>query len=187
MRANARVRQMGWCRRILVNYLMFTLACPFGFAIASEQDGTSSAPLTSVAIDVRLHEDGTVRGQLLSAAGVPVGGVEVELHSTNRDKSLRVRSDEAGRFVLPWAQPGAALVVAENGSCPLRIWDRASAPPSARESLLLITGAEDVVRGQRPIGTLFGCQPLMLGVLIAAAVAIPLAIHDSGDRPAASN
>jgi hypothetical protein len=178
---------MGWSRRILVSYLLITLVCPLRVAIAGEQAAVSSTPSNSLAIDVQLHEDGSIRGQLFSAAGIPVGGVEVQLHSLNRNESLSVRTDEAGRFALVWGRTGAALVVAENGSCPLRIWDRSTAPPAARESLLLISGSEEVVRGQRPIGTLFGCQPLMLGVLIAAAVAIPLAIHDSGDRPAASN
>ena len=58
-----------------------------------------------------------------------------------------------------------------------RCWSPRTAPPAATNELLLITG-DPVERGQRCIGDLFS-GPVLIGLIIAAAVVIPIAVHNS--------
>ena len=59
-----------------------------------------------------------------------------------------------------------------------------TAPPAANDRLLLVTES-NVTRGQQPINRLV--DPLLLGVIIAGAVAIPIAVRNSNnDRPSGS-
>lgn len=174
-------------RSTITWYLALTMVVPWCELRAYEGQATSPEATLPTVFDVRVGSDGKLRGQLYSAEGVPQPKVQVALHVTQSRVTQTVSTDAQGRFELDWAGNGVAVITADGGSCALRIWDSQTAPPAARDHLLLVVASKDVVRGQRPIGHLFGSNPVMLGVLIAAAIAIPLAIHESGDRPAASN
>jgi hypothetical protein len=42
---------------------------------------------------------------------------------------------------------------------------------------VLVVADSAVARGQRPIGEIL-CNPVLIGLLIAAAIAIPIAVHN---------
>ena len=52
-----------------------------------------------------------------------------------------------------------------------------TAPPAASQSLLLVKDGE-TIRGQQPIANLF-TSPLVIGLVLAAAIAIPIAVNNS--------
>ncbi|MEQ8835464.1 MAG: hypothetical protein RID07_01520, partial [Lacipirellulaceae bacterium] len=73
---------------------------------------------------------------------------------------------------------------------PCRVWKQAAAPPKANQGVMLISG-EQIVRGQTycgsPVAAGYGgfkeamTHPLVVAGVVAAAIAIPVAIHNSDD------
>lgn len=148
--------------------------------------GTDSVPPAMAVRDVRMSRDGFVRGQVLDANGRPLS-VELALSRPGETSPRLSRTDDAGRFAFGDVAPGVVELRIAEEAVAVRVWRTETAPPAAVEEILLVAVDGQLTRGQRPISSLFCCQPVMLGVLLAAAIAIPIAIHDSGDRPAASN
>lgn len=94
-------------------------------------------------------------------------------------------TDAAGQFVLPGVTAGIQRLTAEDAVLNCRIWTHAAAPPAAMDHVTLIAD-QTIVRGQQPFSAIF-TNPLFIGLVIAAAVAIPIAVHNSqDDRPSGS-
>jgi hypothetical protein len=70
--------------------------------------------------------------------------------------------------------------LAAGGSVHLcRCWAAGTAPPAAQGEVLLVPIGL-VERGQRPIGEILA-NPILIGLIIAAAIALPIAVHNSKD------
>ncbi len=132
--------------------------------------------------DIALTRDNTLNGRLFDETGNPVGGMSVAIYSQGHMTAATV-SDQAGSFSLVTNRGGVYELRAGNEVQIIRLWHHDTAPPSAESTIQLRVG-EETVRGQRPIESLFCFQPWFLGLLIAAAIAIPIAVHDSDSRPA---
>jgi hypothetical protein len=89
----------------------------------------------------------------------------------------RVATSEDGRFLFAGLSGGTYVVALRSQSTACRCWAPHTAPPAAGQQLLLIDQG-DLARGQRPFGEMI-TNPFVIGGLIVAALAIPIAIHNS--------
>jgi hypothetical protein len=130
--------------------------------------------------DIRLRQDNSLRGQLVDVTGQPISGISVAMYAQGNLVGTAV-SDTQGSFSLVTHHGGVYELRAGDQVQIVRLWHHATSPPSAKSTLQLKINAE-TVRGQRPIESLFCFQPWFLGVVIAAAIAIPLAVDNSDSR-----
>lgn len=174
--------------------MTFTLVCTMGLlptatARAAGPIGTPVA--TSVAEaqetpirDIELGADGELGGQLLDAQGQPQVGQQVVLAGADGAVISQTTTDEQGNFLFTGVRSGLYLVQTADSLEVCRCWVANTAPPVAEREVLLVAG--QVNRGQRPFYHVLA-NPLVIGVLIAAAIAIPIAVHNARqDRPSGS-
>ncbi len=129
--------------------------------------------------DIRLAQDNSLSGQIVDVTGKPASGMRVAIYAQG-DLVAATFSDQQGAFSLT-ANRGGVYELRAGGQVQIvRLWRYAASPPSAKATIQLIVNAE-TVRGQRPIESLFCFQPWFLGVLVAAAIAIPIAVDNSND------
>jgi hypothetical protein len=126
--------------------------------------------------DIALGDGQAFHGMVLSENGQPLAGEEVVVSQLGREVA-RTTSDESGHFAIQNLRGGLHLVRAGQGEGLYRFWTTGTAPPSARAKATLVDRV--TVRGQRPFKHLFHSRAFILGVVIAAAIAIPIAVHDS--------
>jgi len=130
-------------------------------------------PLTR---DVTLGPANELRGQLVDKNGVRLANrIVVAVHSDK--SSLQAVSDANGQFRFLKAKPGMYRVASERSYQLCRCWAANTAPPAASQQLLMVEG-DQTLRGQRPIGELLS-GPVLIGLIIAAAIIIPIAVHNS--------
>ena len=140
-----------------------------------------TAPLT--VHDVELQRDGTFHAQVLDRNGHPVAAVDALLigHQTHQ----LARTDDIGRLTIRNLRGGTYQLRVDGGLQLFRLWTHGTAPPAAKAEAVLVRDTI-VERGQRPVSDIL-CSPVLLGLIIAAAVAIPVAVHNSqGDSPSGS-
>ncbi len=159
------------------------LAClgwllPVQQAGTAEQGNPSMVRLASMVYDVRLAEGGSFAGRLLDPAGKPLAGQTVQLRQADRTLA-QTRSGDRGEFSFDEVRGGVYQVTIGASAVACRAWTDQAAPPAATGELAIVTHP-DVIRGQQPISSLFS-NPLFVGLIIAAAIAIPVAIHNSQD------
>jgi len=127
--------------------------------------------------DVALQADGVLKGQVIDAAGQPIGQVTVWVQMNGQWVGTAV-TDNAGAFAVTNLRGGVALLLVEDHAAAIRAWSPGTAPPEAAEQALVVS-RPNLIRGQRPISDLFLADPVIVGVIVAAAIAIPLSIHKS--------
>lgn len=137
--------------------------------------------------DVMLGAGGTLRLRIVSRAGQPAAGVTLQLLDPSAlELRQPITTGPDGAAHWQGLQGGVALLRLGHQLQTIRLWTAAAAPPAALQELLVVQ-EEPVVRGQQPFLCLFGQEPIMLAVLVAAAIAIPIAVHSSGsDAPTGS-
>ena len=178
MRSSSRV-----VRVVIVSMACLGWLLPVPRGMASNPPVDSSAAKRPVA-DVRLTADATLGGKLVDASGQPLGRRVVVLRQAGRALA-RVETDAQGDFVFRSVRGGAYQMTIDDRVVSCRVWASSAAPPAARDRLLIVTGTP-VVRGQQPIGAVFS-SPLFVGAVLAAAIAIPVAVHNSqNDEPSGS-
>jgi hypothetical protein len=129
--------------------------------------------------DVRLSPRGDLAGQLLDAAGRPLAAHPIVLVQGAQVLG-RTRTDAAGQFVFAQLRGGVYQITNGTVGVACRTWTHQAAPPAAQDRVQLVADAQ-VVRGQRPISEIF-TNPLVIGLIIAAAIAIPLAVHNANQE-----
>ena len=130
-------------------------------------------------LDLELAEGGVLRGEVWGSQGHAQIATDVVLW---RDDEMiaRDRTDTDGKFRFRGLRGGRYRITAADSVLPCRAWRQGAAPPGARESILLVANMYSA-RGQQPINEVFCFNPFLMGTVIAAAIAIPIAVHDSGD------
>ena len=126
--------------------------------------------------DVELMAGGLLAGQVIDAVGQPQMGQVIVVRQPGREP-ITAHSDQRGQFRLNGLRAGLCRIEYGETLVACRCWSPRTAPPAARQELLLTMG-ESIERGQRPIADLF-CGPVLIGLIIAAAIAIPIAVHNS--------
>ena len=147
-------------------------------------------------VDVALGANGTLRGQLLDRQGrqLPV----LQILVTNGHQTWNTYTDEQGHFRVEGLVGSTYQVQAAGQIQIVRAWAEGTAPPQALDALLLVYD-NPVVLGQNCGSPVCGspvcgsgvcgvprplANPFILGGLVVAAIAIPVAIHNSDNGPA---
>jgi hypothetical protein len=175
----------------------------FGMALPTTVIGANPASVAarSVIDDVSLGPDGTLRGTIVGANGYQSPNTPIQFH---REGQLVARTvtDTHGHFVARNLTGGVYAVQTPGNVDHYRVWTNQAAPPSALNALNIRGG--EIVRGQYedlpPVdGTCYDCapgpgpgpgrhgfmaNPWLIGLGVAAAIAIPLALDDSNRRRA---
>ena len=139
-----------------------------------EQLGRSS--MQPAVNDVELRPGGTLSGQVVNSAGQPLFRQAIRVQQANREP-IEAASDHEGRFRLSGLNAGLCQIEFGDHAVVCRCWSANTAPPVAAKEILLTSG-ESVERGQRAIADLL-TGPILIGMIIGAAIAIPIAIHNS--------
>jgi hypothetical protein len=155
---------------------------------------------TPVVSDVTLHDGNVLVGQVVDSQGMGLANTQVALRSAGGVLATG-QTDARGLFSFRGLSTGVYEVAAPAGSGTYRVWANGTAPRAAQPGALVVSG-NDVVRGGYGCGPAgcstaackpagcggvkgFLCNPLVIGGLIAAAIAIPVAVADRG--PASPN
>ncbi len=150
--------------------------------IAAQQNSAADLPTIRFAFTVRdvvANDRGMFSAKVVSANGAPLGSQSVSLQRDNQIIATAL-SESNGNVTFPGLDTGLYELNVGTSIQYVRLWRPATAPPSAISSLLLVKG-QDVERAQQNFCcSLLGQEPIMIGVLIAAGIAIPLAVHESG-------
>ncbi len=162
---------------------------------------TAPRPVARVT-DVRLDAQQRLRGQFVDRQGRPQNARPVQLYG--RDGLIgRAKTGPDGLFCFDSVPGGVYQLRIENQAAVCRAWTMQSAPPTARPAILLVDGA--AVRGQQTcftpapsppsypdqVGPYSGhfdgaimrtlSSPWVVGGLIAAGIAVPLALADDSE------
>jgi hypothetical protein len=134
-------------------------------------------------IDVALSEDGILRGQVLDLQGAPMMQTTVAVVQQG-EVMATTQTDAQGRYTFDGLNTGLYQVVTEQGLTVCRVWTAEAAPPSALAETLVVDGLQTVRGGMsgRPWGS-FLSNPWVLGGIVAAAIAVPLALDKKSSSP----
>lgn len=166
--------------------MLATVAC-VGFVDPSPGWAYESTP---VAKDVALRSGGMLVGQVINAQGAPQAGAPVAVLQ-NEQAVVSTHTDANGVFAAKGLRGGQYQIVTPNGQRLYRFWAADTAPPSAADSAVLVSG-EEIIRGQwaPPSGPAsYGgrwldwvrSHPYITAGVVAAAIATPIAIAASDD------
>ncbi len=174
MKVNARIC---WLVAVLTSVTSVT---PLQELVAADPSGSAEqlgrSPLPPAVSDVELAPGGTLSGQIINSTGQSLVQQAVLAQQANREP-IATHTDQQGRFQMSGLNAGLCQISFGEDAVACRCWSPRTAPPVAAKELLLTSG-ESVVRGQRPLADLF-CGPILIGMIIGAAIAIPIAIHNS--------
>ena len=126
--------------------------------------------------DVRLHDGGLLRGQVMDATGLSLSGTAVTIRQGEREIGQTV-TDGRGQFAVQGLRGGTYQVVAGQGYGVYRLWAPHTAPPIAQDAALLVSG-DNVVRGQGGPLMMFLTNPWVVTGIILTAIAVPIAVHN---------
>lgn len=134
------------------------------------------------AVPVRLTADQRLRGQAKTASGAPASGVPVVLGVKGKPVA-RVMADQEGRFEFGSVEPGSYQIATKEAVAVIEAHSASDAPEKAVQRVEISRPAM-IARGQNPARWL--THPLFIGLVIAAAIAIPvaLAVGDDDDDDA---
>ncbi len=154
--------------------------------VNASQDGPSRDEVLKAAeveaIPVRLGGDRYLRGVVKTKAGQPAAGAPVVLGVRGKPVG-RVIADDSGQFAFGPIKPGKYQVATRDAAAMLAVYSVAEAPVEAASNVEVSQQAM-IARGQSPSG--FLTNPWFIGLVVAAAIAIPLAIVLSDDDDDAS-
>lgn len=149
----------------------------------------SSLPRGELRIDdVALRPGGLLVGQVVDSQGVGQAGAGVSIQFGEHEV-VRTSTDRNGVFAAQGLRGGQYQVVTPVGHSVCRLWAEGTAPPAARQSVV-VTAHQHVVRGQwgggRSMVHWMRAHPYLTTGTIAAAIAIPLAVSEHHDWPPSS-
>ena len=139
-----------------------------------------------VVVDVALRDGGVLLGQVVDPQGVAKADAPVSLRYEDREL-VTTNAGPDGYFAVKGLRGGVHQVATQDGHGVYRLWAAGTAPPSAQDGVLLVSGSS-VTRGQQGGGGLktFLANPLVIAGIVATAVAVPVALHNSRSSSPAS-
>jgi len=132
----------------------------------------------AVVRDIELQAGGELHGQVVDAQNNPCAQVPLRVVRTS-DQALvaAAQTDAQGRFALRGLTGGVYRVETPAGAAVYRVWAPHTAPPSAIASALVVQG-DPTMRGN--LGGIGWFGWTLIGLGVAAAIALPLALDDDG-------
>lgn len=160
----------------VVTKVMVTLAavglCFPSAAIAA------TAPAKPKVMDVALLEGNVLVGQLVNTAGGPMADAKVMMQGKDQS-AVALKTNKEGVFAVKGVPAGVYSLASKDTQGVYRLWAPKTAPPNAQKGALLVSGNE-VARGQYARGLRnMLANPWIVAGIVACAVAIPVAIHNS--------
>jgi hypothetical protein len=138
-------------------------------------------------VDVKLAENGMLRGQLVNREGTTKAKRTVTLIAAGQVLAQGV-TDHNGNFAIPLAKGGVYTITDGETGAVLRVWTNAAAPPSAQGGILLVSdstlarGNHEAARGIGDGLVELGEHPWLTGLglltLAGAVTAIVIAADD---------
>ena len=143
----------------------------------------AAGPQGPVATDVALEKGGVLVGQVVDNHGTGVGGAQVSVRQGSKDP-IAAKTGPDGHFTVKGLRGGVYQLAAADGHGVYRLWSAGTAPPAAIHEAVLVAG-NDVVRGQDEPGAwkTFLTNPLVIAAVVATAIAVPVALHNSHHHP----
>ena len=135
-----------------------------------------------VVVDVELTPESAVRGVVVNGQGQQLPHVDIEILRRGNPQN-RTKTDENGRFAVAPLKTGQHQLVVLGSPVWCRFWKSGTAPPHASQELLLVAG-DAVHRAQREFGSLIHSDKLLIALILAGAIAIPIAISSQSNNPA---
>jgi hypothetical protein len=131
--------------------------------------------------DVALGHGGVLVGKVVDRQGAAQAGVAVRV-AQQGEVVATVETNGQGEFQVADLRGGVYQIETSQGVGVYRLWAEQTAPPSANDGVLIVSG-DDAVRGNQNGGGLLGvlANPWVLALIVAAAIAIPLALDDDDD------
>ena len=148
--------------------------------------------------DIVLHDGGELLGQVVNAQGRALNNTSVVLLQGSKEVA-RTITDRTGRYSFRGLTGGVYEVATVGKRDVYRLWNPQTAPPAAKQGLLLVSD-QNFVLGQDCGCGVVGCggacgsgtkqgalqglgawlaeHPLLTAGTVAAAIAIPLAVDD---------
>ena len=157
--------------------------------MAQERHEKTKSDVSLKLKDVALNSKGELHGQLVSPSGKPESSAEVKLHSSSDKKkpATKVKTDKDGRFIIRGLRRGPCMLTVNDQSYAFRVWPEKQAPPKSIRTVALVA-ANVEVRGQYEdagaSNSIWGMSTgakLAVGVVIATAIAVPVALSDDDD------
>jgi len=140
----------------------------------------AAGPAKPVVVDVALRDGGVLLGQVVDPQGAAKAGAAVSVRYEDREL-VTTSADPDGYFAVKGLRGGVHQVATQEGHAVYRLWAPGTAPPAAQDGVLLVAGS-DVTRGQWGGGgglKTFLANPLVITGIVATAVAVPVALHNS--------
>lgn len=128
--------------------------------------------------DVQL-QGGTLSGRIINSDGELLSGSVLKVSNQANQEVVSVVSSQNGEFAVSGLSTGVYQISSGNSQSTIRVWDTQAAPPSAKQDVLFVSGGPLTARGQSRLGGLSSTSLLVGGAIVAAAIAIPVAIHNS--------
>lgn len=174
-------------RTRVFGHLAAILAC-LGMAAPAQlsQAAEPTPPLAAASrvSDVALLPGGELRGMVTNAQGVALAGTPVSIWEGRRQVAATT-TDESGSFRVSGLRGGSYRIVAGGGAGMFRLWVANTAPAAAGNSALVVVGGAQVL-GQGRMMNWLG-NPWVIAGIVAAAVAVPIAIHNRNKDRAPSS
>lgn len=105
-----------------------------------------SAPASRPITDVSLGEGGLLKGRMVDSQGKPLDGAVITLTQSDR-RIAQATTNAQGEFAVRNLKGGVYQVATPQGTKIVRAWAPQTAPPSAKEALVLVAG-DPALRGQ---------------------------------------
>ena len=161
-----------------------TLLPQLAYGVQATAAPTATAPDSRAMTihDVALRPGGVLQGQVVDSQGQPAAATRVVLAQEGKPTAA-TQTDAQGRFAFTGLKGGMYQLATAQGGGMYRLWSPNAAPPAARADALLVHG-DEVVRGRMGNGNVLGflANPWVLGAMVAAAIAIPLALDSENNE-----
>ncbi len=161
-------------QRVAVSLAVIGFCFP-QLALAATLPSTQTPLIT----DVELREGGVLLGQVVTPENAAMADTDVSLSSGDQ-LIAAAKTDNNGYFAFAGLGNGVYQLAAAEGHAAFRVWTPGTAPPAAQPGALVVAGsgtvrAQGLARGFRNLMS----RPLIVAGIIAAAIAIPVAIHNA--------
>lgn len=152
-------------------------APPPNTASAANPAAKALASNESAVVDVALGVNGTLIGSVVDAAGQPRAGLKLRV-MRQAETVAESTSDRNGNFRINGLSGGVHEIAAADCASVYRLWADKTAPPGAAQRALLVADPT-IIRGQRPLESLLCVDPLLVGAIVATAIAVPVIVHNT--------
>ena len=167
--------------------LALTLMASPTLSFGADSAASASAPTELQMRNVQLTSAGSLQGQLVTNSGQAVPNVKITVRSQSDTQKIsqQLTTDKDGRFQATGLKAGTVVLQAGEETYAMRVWNEGTAPPKSISTVALVQAeGQDIVRAQNGltnrIRSLTNTQRIGLGLLVGAAIIIPIAIDDDG-------